>query len=54
MKANKLPNGDMLFYYPQSFRQIPRRGLWQTDSLGNTKKQLVAIEDYYKIMFVLF
>lgn len=43
-----LQNGDYLFYYPQSFKKIPRRGLWQTDSLGNTKKQLVAIEDYYK------
>lgn len=42
-----LDNGDYLFYTPDYMRGV-NRGLWQTDSLGVLKKQLVVISDDFK------
>lgn len=41
-----LKNGDYLFYTPDYMKN--RRGVWQTDSNGIFKKQLVTIEDEFK------
>lgn len=40
-------NGDYLFFTPDYMRGV-RRGIWQTDSSGVFKRQLVAIGDEFK------
>lgn len=42
-----LDNGDYVFYTPDYMKHV-RRGIWQTDSLGNFKKQIMAFDDDFK------
>ncbi len=40
----QLPNGDFLFYTHDYMRGV-RRGLWQTDSVGRFKQQVITIDE---------
>lgn len=42
-----LDNGDYVFYTPDYMKHV-RRGIWQTDSLGNFRRQVMAFDDEFK------
>lgn len=42
-----LDNGDYVFYTPDYMKHV-KRGIWQTDSLGNFKRQVMAFDDDFK------
>ena len=48
-----LPNGDLLYFTPQTYKGIPRRGLWKTDSLGCNEELLIPIDDSYKKVSII-